>query len=133
MGPEAVTTHAAPTPRAAYSQAIRRGPFLFLSGQVGTDPATGGLVSDDVAEQTRQALDNLGAVLAASGASWADVVSVRVYLVDQGDYRAMNAVYEDAVVAPYPARTTIYCGLNPGNRVEVDAVAVIGPVSSGPR
>lgn len=121
----AISTDAAPTPRAAYSQAVRRGQLLFLSGQVGTDPATGRLVSDDVAAQTQQTLANLGAVLAAAGASWADVVSVRVYLVDQGDYRAMNTVYDAAMVAPHPARTTIYCGLNPGNRVEMDAVAAL--------
>ncbi|MEE6287332.1 RidA family protein [Georgenia sp. MJ173] len=121
---EAVATAGAPTPRAAYSQALRRGPFLFLSGQVGTDPRTGQLVSADVGDQTRQTLANLEAVLTAAGGSWSDVVSMRVYLVDQADYRAMNAVYDAVVVAPYPARTTIYCGLNPGNRVEIDAVAM---------
>lgn len=122
---ETITTSSAPTPRAAYSQAVRRGSLLFLSGQVGTDPATGRLVSGDVADQTRQTLANLSAVLEAAGASWTDVVSVRVYLVDQADYGAMNAVYDAAMVAPFPARTTIYCGLNPGNRVEMDAVAVL--------
>lgn len=121
----AISTDAAPTPRAAYSQAVRHGRLLFLSGQVGVDPATGRLVSDDVADQTRQTLTNLGAVLAAAGASWADLVSVRVYLVDQGDYLAMNTVYDAAMTTPYPARTTIYCGLNPGNKVEMDAVAVL--------
>lgn len=125
MTAQAVSTPDAPTPRAAYSQAVRRGALLFLSGQVGTDPATGRLVSDDVGAQTRQTLANLRAVLAAAGASWADVVSVRVYLVDQGDYAAMNAVYDEAMTAPFPARTTIYCGLNPGNRVEMEAVAVL--------
>lgn len=125
MSTEVITTTGAPTPRAAYSQAVRHGSLLFLSGQVGTDPAVGRLVSDDVAEQTRQTLANLSAVLEAAGASWADVVSVRVYLVDQADYGAMNAVYDAAMTAPFPARTTIYCGLNPGNRVEMDAVAVV--------
>jgi len=125
MSAHSITTDAAPTPRANYSQALRRGPFLFLSGQVGTDPRTGTLVSEDVGEQTRQTIANLGAVLEAAGASWADVVSVRVYLVDTADYPAMNTVYNDAVHEPYPARTTIYCGLNPGNRVEIDAVAML--------
>jgi 2-iminobutanoate/2-iminopropanoate deaminase len=125
MRSEAVSTGDAPTPRAAYSQAVRRGPLLVLSGQVGTDPRTGRLVGDDVGEQTRQALDNLGSVLQAAGSSWSDVVSVRVYLVDRADYAAMNAVYDAAMVEPYPARTTVYCGLNPGNKVEIDAVAVV--------
>lgn len=125
MSAHSITTDAAPTPRANYSQALRREPFLFLSGQVGTDPRTGTLVSDDVGEQTRQTIANLGAVLEAAGASWADVVSVRVYLVDTADYAAMNAAYNAAVHEPYPARTTIYCGLNPGNRVEIDAVAML--------
>lgn len=122
---EAVSTDGAPTPRARYSQARRRGAFLFLSGQVGTDPRSGRLVGEDVGDQTRQTLKNLTAVLEAAGATWADVVSVRVYLVETADYAAMNAVYDAAMVAPYPARTTIYCGLNPGNRVEIDAVAML--------
>jgi len=125
MRPESVSSGAAPTPRAAYSQAVRAGSLLFLSGQVGVDPRTGRLVSDDVGDQTRQTLANLTSVLEAAGASWADVVSVRVYLVDTGDYGAMNAAYDAAMTEPYPARTTIYCGLNPGNKVEIDAVAVL--------
>lgn len=125
MSAEAITTDGAPTPRAAYSQAVRAGRLLFLSGQVGVDPRTGTLVSDDVGEQTRQTLANLKAVLAAAGASWSDVVSVRVYLVDRVHYPQMNVVYDAAMTAPYPARTTIYCGLNPGNLVEMDAVAVL--------
>ncbi|WP_324649436.1 RidA family protein [Georgenia sp. H159] len=132
MTAEAISTEEAPTPRAAYSQAVRRGPLLFLSGQVGTDPRTGRLVSENVAEQTRQTLANLGAVLAAANSSWSDVVSVRVYLVDQADYREMNAVYDAAMVRPYPARTTVYCGLNPGNRVEMDLVAVVDQPATRP-
>ena len=130
MSTEAIATAQAPAPRAAYSQAVRQGPFLFLSGQVGTDPRTGTVVSDDVADQTRQTLANLGAVLAAAGSSWSDVVSVRVYLVDPAHYREMNVVYDAAMTEPYPARTTIYCGLNPGKLVEIDVVAVLPPSSS---
>jgi 2-iminobutanoate/2-iminopropanoate deaminase len=125
MTSEAVSTPEAPTPRAAYSQAVRRGALLYLSGQVGTDPSTGRLVGPEVGAQTRQTLANLGAVLRAAGASWANVVSVRVYLVDTDDYPDMNAAYDAAMTQPYPARTTIYCGLNPGNKVEIDAVAVL--------
>lgn len=125
MRPEPVATAEAPTPRAAYSQAVRCGSLLFLSGQVGTDPGTGRPVSEDVGTQTRQALENLRSVLLAAGASMGDLVSVRVYLVDTGDYAAMNAAYDAAMVEPYPARTTIYCGLNPGNKVEIDGVAVL--------
>lgn len=125
MRPEPIATPEAPTPRAAYSQGVRWDRLIFLSGQVGTDPGTGRLVGGDVGAQTRQAFANLASVLRAAGGSLADLVSVRVYLVDTADYAAMNAAYDAAVTEPYPARTTIYCGLNPGNRVEIDAVALL--------
>ena len=99
--------------------------MLFLSGQVGVDPDSGRLIGEDAGVQTRQTLANLSSVLAAAGASWSDVVSMRVYLIEQTDYAAMNQVYDQTMQQPYPARTTIYCGLNPGIRVEIDAVAVL--------
>jgi 2-iminobutanoate/2-iminopropanoate deaminase len=125
MRAQAISTDEAPVPRASYSQGLRRGDFLFLSGQVGTDALTGQLVSDSVEGQTVQALRNLGHVLVAAGASWGDVVSVRVYLTDPADYAQMNECYNAAVSEPFPVRTTIYCGLNPGIKVELDAIALL--------
>jgi 2-iminobutanoate/2-iminopropanoate deaminase len=122
---QAIWTKDAPPPRASYSQGIRRGNLLFLAGQVGTDVATGRLVGDSVQEQTPQALLNLEHVLTAAGARWRDVVSVRVFLTDTEDYEPMNECYNAAVKEPFPVRTTVYCGLNPGVKVEFDAIAVL--------
>lgn len=119
-----ITTERAPTPRAAYSQAHRRGNLLFLSGQVGLDPATQH-VSESAGEQTAQALRNLTAVLEEAGSSWQDVASIRVYMTEREHYGEMNEVYETFVREPYPARTTVYCGLNPGYLVEIDLIAVL--------
>jgi len=102
------------------------GPLLFLSGQTPIDPATGALVEGDAAVQTRRALENLEAVLAAAGGSLADVVKVHVYLTSMEDFAAMNAVYASAFEAPYPARTTVaVAGLPLGARVEIEATASI--------
>ena len=120
----AVVSATAPAPIGPYSQAIRAGEQLYLSGQLGTDPRTGELASG-IEAQTRQALANLTAVLAADGLELADVVSVTVYLADLGDVAAMNAVYADAFPAPAPARATVgVAALPKGARVEVSAIAV---------
>jgi 2-iminobutanoate/2-iminopropanoate deaminase len=121
----AVTTPDAPRPVAAYSQAVRKGNILQVAGQVGIDPATGEVVGKTVAEQARQTLRNIGAVLAAGGASVDDVVMMRVYLTDTAHFGELNEAYNEFVTAPYPARTTVYVGLPPGLLVEIDAMAVL--------
>ncbi len=107
-----------------YSHAVASGGFLFLSGQTPLDPATGRLAEGDIGTQTRQCLSNLGAVLGAAGLGFDDVVECHVFLVDMGDFAAMNAAYAEHFTAPYPARTTIGVAALPlGARVEIRMVA----------
>ena len=123
---EAIATTGAPQAIGPYSQAIRAGGFLFCSGQIPLDPATGRMVEGDVAAQTRQVLANLEAVLTAAGASLADVVRTTVYLADLNDFGAMNEVYATRFPAPAPARSTIQAARLPRDaRVEIDAIAVL--------
>ena len=120
----AVQTDLAPAPVGPYSQAQRAGPFLFLSGQIPLDPATGQLVSSTIEAETQRVLDNLKAVLAADGLTFAHVVKTTVYLTDLGDFTKMNEVYAQAFGDAKPARATVQVGALPkGARVEIDAVA----------
>jgi 2-iminobutanoate/2-iminopropanoate deaminase len=114
----------APPPAGAYSPAIRAGDFIFVSGQVPKDPATG-RIEGDVAQQTRVVLANLRAVLAAEGASLDDVVSVTAYLADIGEWDAFNTAYSEVFRPPYPTRTTLGAGLH-GFKVEINAIAYVG-------
>lgn len=123
-GRRVVHTEAAPAAVGPYSQAIRSGTLVLTAGQIGLDPASGRLVSADVAEQTRRALENLAAVLAAAGSSMAAVLKTTVFLTDMADFAAMNAVYAEYFGADPPARSTVaVAGLPLGARVEVEAVA----------
>ena len=118
-----ISTDQAPAAIGPYSQAVRKGGMLFLSGQVPLDPATGQLVEGDISLQARRVFDNLRAVCAAAGASFDDVVRVGIYLTDLGDFAAVNAVMAENFKAPYPARSTIEVSALPrGARVEVDAI-----------
>ena len=123
---EAVRTDKAPAAIGPYSQAVRMGNLLFCSGQIPLDPATGELVTGDVAAQTRQVFANLGAVLSEAGASFDHVARTTVYLADMSDFAAMNAVYATFFSAPAPARSTIQAAGLPRNaRVEIDVIAVL--------
>ena len=123
----AVSTGSAPKALGPYSQAIRAGQFLFVSGQVPIDPATGELVHGDIADQTRRALQNIGEILTAGGASFQQVVRTTVYLADLSDFAAMNDVYATFFAAPQPARSTIQAARLPRDaRVEVDVIAFVG-------
>lgn len=126
MSRQSFTPERAPATAGPYSHAVRIGPFVHTAGQVGVDPATR-QAREGVEAQTRQALDNLRAALAAAGASMDDVLRVGVYLTRAEDFAAMNAVYREFFDAPYPARSTVYVGLNPGLLVEIDALAVLQP------
>jgi 2-iminobutanoate/2-iminopropanoate deaminase len=115
----------APPALGPYSQAIGAGPFLFCSGQVPLVAATGELVSRDVAEQTKQALLNLGAVLKSAGLSYANIVKTTVFLTDLSRFADMNAVYATFFPDNPPARSTVeVSGLPKGAKVEIEAIAV---------
>jgi 2-iminobutanoate/2-iminopropanoate deaminase len=121
---EAISSPGAPKAIGPYSQAIRAGQLLFLSGQVPLDPATGQLVGGDIAAQTRRVMENLGAVLNAAGLSFADVVRTTIFLADINDFAAVNEVYGSYFSAPAPARATVQVARLPKDaRVEIDAVA----------
>lgn len=123
MPRQPVATDSAPAAIGPYSQAVRSGNQVFLSGQIPLDPATGQLVEGDIATQSRRVFDNLAAVCAAAGGSLEQVVRVGIYLMDLADFAAVNAVMAEYFTAPYPARSTVQVsGLPRGARVEVDAI-----------
>ena len=124
MTKAAVCSAEAPAAIGPYSQAIRAGGFLFVSGQVPLDPRTGTLVPGGVAEQTQRVLDNLAAVLRAGGLTLAEVVKTTVFMTDLGRFAEMNEVYAKAFPAPAPARATVQVSALPrGAQVEIEAVA----------
>lgn len=116
----------APQAIGPYSQAIRAGQFLFLSGQIPLDPASGEVVAGDVRAQTRRVLENMGAVLAAADLSFDAVVKTTVFLVDLAEFGAMNEVYGTVFADPAPARSTVQVSRLPRDvRVEIDAIALL--------
>ena len=123
MSRQPISTERAPAAIGPYSQAVRAGDTVYLSGQIPLDPATGELVQADIATETRRVFDNLKAVCEAAGGSLDQVVRVGIYVMDLADFAQVNAVMADYFQAPYPARSTIQvAGLPRGARVEVDAV-----------
>jgi len=123
---EVISTENAPGAIGPYSQAIRVGDQVFLSGQIPIDPATGEFVSEDVIEQTHQVLRNLSAVLEAAGSDLENVVKTSVFLADMNDFAAMNGVYAEYFATNKPARSTVQAaGLPKGARVEIDCIAVV--------
>jgi 2-iminobutanoate/2-iminopropanoate deaminase len=122
---DAVATNEAPAAIGPYSQAMRAGDLVFLSGQIPLDPATGQIVDGDVIVQTDRVMDNLGAVLAAAGCGFADVVRTTIYVVDLAHFGAINEAYGRRFERPYPARATVQVAALPrGALVEIDAVAI---------
>ena len=121
-----VFTADAPAAIGPYSQAVKAGNTVYLSGQIGMNPATGELVSADVKEQTAQALKNMKAVLAAAGATVDNVVKTTVFLTDMADFQAVNAVYAETFASDAPARSCVAVAALPkGARVEVEAIAAL--------
>ncbi|MFN2230086.1 MAG: RidA family protein [Anaerolineae bacterium] len=116
----------APAAVGPYSQAIRSGNLVYTAGQLGLDPATGKLVAGGIQAQTRQALRNVQAILAASGSSMAHVIKTTVYLQDIADFRDMNEVYATFFPDAPPARSAVQVAALPlGGLVEIEAVATV--------
>ncbi len=121
-----IHTDNAPRALGPYSQAVQAGSFLFTSGQVGIDPATGKLVEGDIQGQTRRVMENLKAVLQAAGCDFGQVVKSTVFLADMQDFAAFNTVYGSYFSAQPPARSTFQVAALPlGARVEIEMVAEI--------
>jgi 2-iminobutanoate/2-iminopropanoate deaminase len=128
----AIRTDNAPAPAHSFSQAVRKGPVIQVSGQGPVDPATNEYVHPgDIAGQTQRTLQNVLAIIEAADASFADVVMLRVYLKTRDDFAAMNDAYQDFVTkhsgaAPLPCRTTVITGLPREEMlIEIDALAVV--------
>lgn len=123
---EIVSTDQAPKAIGPYSQAVRSGGFVFASGQIPIDPATGEFVAGGIAEQTEQVLKNIAAVLEAAGSDLGRVVKTSVFLADMTDFAAMNEVYGRFFSEQPPARSTVQAARLPRDaRVEIDAIALI--------
>jgi len=127
MSRKIIHTEQAPKAIGPYSQAVRAGQTVYLSGQIPLDPATGELVGGDITAQARRVFENLTAVCAAAGGSLTDIVRAGIYLTDLGDFAAVNAVMAEYCKEPFPARSTIGVSALPrGARVEIDAILVLG-------
>ena len=123
---ETISTENAPGAIGPYSQAVKSGNMVFCSGQIPIDPATGEFVSSDIAEQTRQVLTNLSAVLEAAGTDLNNVVKTTVFLADMNDFTAMNEIYAEFFNDNKPARATVQAARLPRDaRVEIECIAVI--------
>jgi 2-iminobutanoate/2-iminopropanoate deaminase len=124
MGRHAVATPAAPAAIGPYSQAIVSGEFVFASGQIPLDPATGRMVSDSIQAETHRVIQNVAAVLEAAGSSLDGVLKTTVFLTDLADFAAMNEVYRGYFPDPAPARSTVQVAALPrGARVEIEVIA----------
>ena len=126
MQKEAIKTDNAPQAIGPYSQAIKLGDLVFLSGQVHLDPATGQLVEGDIIAQTQRVMENLQAVLLAAGSSFEKVVKTTIYLADMDDFAKVNEVYGRYFPAPQPARSTVAVARLPRDaRIEIDLIAYV--------
>ena len=127
MSKQAVSTPLAPAAIGPYSQAIRSGRLVFVSGQIPLDPATGNIVEGDAAVQTARVLQNLSAILEAAGSSLGQVLKTTVYLKDMADFTLMNEVYARFFGEVPPARATVEVARLPRNvSVEIDLIAEVG-------
>jgi 2-iminobutanoate/2-iminopropanoate deaminase len=125
MPKQQITTESGATPMGAYSQGLRAGDFIFVSGQGPLDPTTGKIVGETIEEQTARTLENIKAILEAGGATMADVVKVSAHLTDLSNFAAYNKVYATYFPDPKPVRTTVGSQLL-GMLVEIDAIAYVG-------
>jgi reactive intermediate/imine deaminase len=126
MSKQIVSTSAAPAAIGPYSQAVRAGNTLWLSGQVPLDPVTKELVQGDIETQTRRVFDNIKAVVAAGGANLDDVVKVTIFLTDLSHFALVNKVMAEYFREPYPARSTVGVAALPrGAQVEVECIVAL--------
>jgi len=125
MPKQQITTKSGASPIGAYSQGLHVGDFIFVSGQGPLDPATGQIVGETIEEQTARVLENIKAILAAGGATMADVVKVSAHLSDVKLFDRYNKVYATYFPDPKPTRTTVGSQLM-GILVEIDAIAYVG-------
>ena len=124
MSKSVIATSHAPAAIGPYSQAVQCGPWIFVSGQIPLDPATGKIVENDIAAQTERVLKNLAAILEAAGAGLAQVVKTTVYLRDLNEFTRMNEVYARFFAERPPARATVEVARLPRDvKVEIDAIA----------
>lgn len=124
---ELVTAAGAARAIGPYSPALKVGNLLFLSGSIPLDPVSGQIVDGGITEQTTRVMENIKALLAAAGADFSHVVRTTVFMVDLGEFAAMNEVYAGYFAAPYPARSTVQVVKLPKDvRVEIDVIAVLG-------
>ena len=123
---ELITAAGAPKAIGPYSPAVRVGNMLFLSGSIPLDPVSGQLVEGGINEQTTRVLENIKGLLAAAGTDFNHVVRTTVFMVDLGEFAAMNEIYASYFSAPYPARSTVQVAKLPREvRVEIDVIAVL--------
>ncbi len=123
---EAVSTPEAPAAIGPYSQGVKAGNLLFLSGQIPIDPKTGNVVDGGIEPQTRQVFRNIAAILTAAGASFENVVSAGVFLTDMNDFGKMNAIYAEYFSTPAPARATVQVARLPKDSlIEIQVTAVL--------
>jgi 2-iminobutanoate/2-iminopropanoate deaminase len=124
---ELVTAAGAAKAIGPYSPALKVGQMLFLSGSIPLDPVSGQLVEGGIKEQTTRVMENIKALLAAAGAGFDNVARTTVFMVDLGEFAAMNEIYSSYFTAPYPARSTVQVVKLPRDvRVEIDVIAVLG-------
>ena len=123
---ETITTQDAPQAIGPYSQAVRAGGLLFVSGQIPLDPSTGEIVEGDIRAQTERVMQNIGGILTAAGVSFDRVVRTTIFVADLGDFATINDVYGSYFEAPAPARATFQVARLPKDaRVEIDAIALL--------
>lgn len=118
-----ITTTDAPLPVGPYSQAVKAGKFLFISGQLAIDPTEGKIVSDNIKDQTARVLDNIKAILVAAGYSFGDIVQTNVYLSAMTSFKEFNAEYAKHFGKAFPARATVGAELVQSALVEISAIA----------
>ncbi len=125
MNRSVIATKNAPAALGPYSQAVKAGHFLYCSGQLGLDPATGSL-ADGVEAQARRSLENLKVVISTAGGSMKDIVKTTIFLADMADFQTVNAVYASFFEGEYPARSTVQVAALPkAGLVEIEAIAIL--------
>ena len=126
MSKEIVSTENAPQAIGPYSQAVKAGNLMFISGQIPLDPKTGDLVSESIEDQAKQVLDNVKSICEASGNSLDDIVKISIFLTDLSNFSVVNDVMKEYFSEPYPARATVeVSGLPLGVNVEIEAIVLI--------